>query len=111
MRLRRRLPLVALLLAGCAAASPPPDDRPSAWDVTQDVVTALPPEGQQKWRSLTEDQRKEIAGTAEPFLLKWRTEGDPLALDVVLKTFSAMWNAAAPQNPVHCTLVGNIVCY
>ena len=110
MRLRRRLPLVALLFAGCAAASPTPD-RPRAWDVAQDVVAALPPEGREKWRSLTEDQRKEIARTAEPFLLRWRTEGDPLALDVVLKTFSAMWNAAAPQNPVHCTVVGNIVCY
>jgi len=106
VRLRRRLPLVALLLAGCAAASPTPD-RPRAWD----VVATLPPEGRQKWGSLTEDQRKEIARTAEPFLLKWRTEGDPLALDVVLKTFSAMWNAAAPQNPVHCTVIGNIVCY
>ena len=101
---------MALLLAGCAAASPTLD-RPRVWDVAQDVVASLPPEGRQKWRSLTEDQRKEIARTAEPFLLKWRTEGDPLALDVVLKTFSAMWNAAAPQNPVHCTVVGNIVCY
>ncbi len=110
MRLRRRLPLVALVLAGCAAASPTPD-RPRAWDVAQDVVAALPPDGRQKWQSLTEDQRKEIARTAEPFLLKWRTEGDPLALAVVLKTFSALWNAAAPQNPVHCTVVGTIVCY
>jgi len=111
VRLRRRLlPLVALLLTGCAAASAPPD-RPTAWDVAQDVVATLPPEGQQKWRSLTEDQRKEIARTAEPFLLKWRSEGDPLAFDVVLKTFSAKWNVVAPQNPVYCTVVGNVVCY
>ena len=110
MRPRRRLSLVALLLAGCATAAAPPD-RPSAWDIAQDVVAALPPEGRQKWRSLTEDQRKEIARTAEPFLVKWRTEGDTLALTVVLKTFSALWNAAAPQNPVDCTVVGTIVCF
>ena len=110
MRLRRRLPLVALLFAGCAAASPTPN-RPRAWDVAQDVVAALPPEGREKWRSLTEDQRKEIARTAEPFLLRWRTEGDPLAFDVVLQTFSAKWNAAAPQNPVHCTVVTSVVCF
>ena len=110
MRLGRRLPLVALLLVGCAPASPTPD-RPRAWDVAQDVVAALPPEGLRKWRSLTEDQRQEIARTAEPFLLKWRTEGDPLVLGVVLKTFSAMWNAAAPQNPVYCTVVDSIICY
>lgn len=102
--------LVLLLATGCQPA-PTADRPPATWQIARDVVARLPARGQHKWASLTEAQRDEIVRTAEPFLLRWSAGRDARALAVVLSTFSSAWNAKAPADPVHCTLLDTIVCH
>jgi len=103
-----------VVLSGCATAAPPEQPRQQSQgpqDVAREIVGALPSLGLQKWAALTPEQHDNLVRAAEPFLLKWNSDGDRLALSVVLSTFSALWNALTPEPAVHCTLLENIVCY
>jgi hypothetical protein len=105
--------IVLLLLLGVAACTPlsTAGRPPTNWQLAHEVVAGLPSRGQQKWASLTVEQQEEIIRIAEPFLLRWNAQRDPRALAVVLSTFSSAWNAKAPADPVHCTLLDTIVCH